>query len=88
MIDPGKEIDADKEAVKAGFKSRAQVIREAGNDPDEVLEEIREEREAAAEAGVSFDTDMTVEQSTGTEGKNATENKAEASDESTSGGGQ
>jgi len=33
-IDPKKEIEADQVAVQAGFKSRHQVIRERGYDPD------------------------------------------------------
>ncbi len=57
IIDPGKEIDADKEAVRAGFKSRSEVIRERGRDPEVVLEEIKLERESAALAGVKFDTE-------------------------------
>jgi lambda family phage portal protein len=58
MIDPAKEVAADKEAVKAGFKSRSQVIREQGYDPESVLNEIKDEREAALKAGVTFDTDI------------------------------
>lgn len=58
MIDPTKEVLAEKEAVLAGFKSRSQVIREQGNDPESVREEIRLEREADLEAGLKFDTDI------------------------------
>jgi lambda family phage portal protein len=59
-IDPVKETAADKEAVKAGFKSRSQVIRENGMEPDAVLEEIRTEREEAAAVNVIFDVDFPV----------------------------
>lgn len=86
QIDPAKEISADKEAVKAGFKSRAQVIREAGRDPDVVLEEIRNERELAKQLGVSFDTD-TNSPSANTQGvinseENSQKDAAEQSDQS------
>lgn len=55
MIDPTKEITAEKEAIKAGLKSKSQSIREQGQDPDSVREEIAAEREADAKAGLSFD---------------------------------
>lgn len=55
MLDPTKEIDADKEAVMAGFKSKSMVIRENGLDPDLVREEIQEEREKDKESGLNFD---------------------------------
>ena len=38
-VDPKKEIEADKLAVEAGFKSRPQVIRERGGDPAAVDKE-------------------------------------------------
>lgn len=55
MIDPTKEIEADKEAIKAGLKSKSMAIREQGLDPDQVREEIRIEREADKAAGLNFD---------------------------------
>ncbi len=82
QIDPGKEIKADKEAVLAGFKSRSEVIREAGNDPEIVLEEIKEERAAALAAGVKFDTDNAGEQSSDDEKDNPDEeNQEDSTDE-------
>jgi lambda family phage portal protein len=87
MIDPVKEISADKEAVRAGFKSRTQVILESGNDPVSVFEEIKAEREEAAEAGVTFDTDTPVVNNTSTNGENDSEEEddqepSDSSDES------
>ncbi len=35
-VDPLKDVEAEKAAVDAGFKSRAQVINERGEDPDTV----------------------------------------------------
>ena len=55
MIDPTKEIEADKEAIKAGLKSKSMAIREQGLDPDMLREEIKSEREADKTAGLDFD---------------------------------
>lgn len=55
MLDPTKEIAADKESVKAGFKSKSTVIREGGRDPDLVTAEIKEERDNDAKLGLTFD---------------------------------
>lgn len=41
MIQPSQEVAADDRAVKAGFKSRHEVIRENGRDPDEVDRELQ-----------------------------------------------
>lgn len=91
MIDPSKEISADKEAVMAGFKSRSRVIRENGDDPEMVLNEIKEERMAAESLGLRFDTDIPAEEadaSNNEENDSAKTNKKDAPDESYSGGDQ
>jgi lambda family phage portal protein len=44
-VDPMKDTLANIEAVNAGFKSRSMVIREAGNDPDTVYEELATDKE-------------------------------------------
>lgn len=44
-IDPLKEIKAEEKAVQAGFKSRSQVIRERGSNPNTVNEQIKSERQ-------------------------------------------
>lgn len=43
MIQPSQEVTADEKAVKAGFKSRHEVIRESGRDPVEVDRELMED---------------------------------------------
>jgi lambda family phage portal protein len=43
-VDPLKDTQADALAVEQGFKSKRQVIREWGLDPDRVAAEIAEER--------------------------------------------
>lgn len=64
MIDPIKEINADKEAIKAGLKSKSMVIREQGLDPDMVRKEIIEERAEDSDAGLTFDVYITETKST------------------------
>lgn len=61
-IDPKKEGEAEMIAVGAGFKSRAQVIRERGGNPQDVFEQIRQEREQEKEAGISFSTSQSTNQ--------------------------
>jgi lambda family phage portal protein len=81
MIDPTKEVAAEKEAVLAGFKSRSQVIREAGYDPDSVREEIKKERDADQVAGLKFDTDIqnVKPTSSGSQGQNSENSEEDAS---------
>lgn len=44
LIDPARDHKADEVAMRAGKKSRRQVIRESGRDPEDVEREILEER--------------------------------------------
>ncbi|MCG2600564.1 MAG: phage portal protein [Achromobacter sp.] len=44
-VDPAKDVRADADAVALGIKSRAQIIRERGRDPDEVWAELDQEAE-------------------------------------------
>jgi lambda family phage portal protein len=53
-IDPKKEIEAELMAVQAGFKSRQQVIRERGSDPDDVTHQIERDVEGQAAKGLTF----------------------------------
>jgi lambda family phage portal protein len=56
-IEPLKDVQAIKEEIKAGLTSTPAVIRERGEDPEEVLEEIVEDRERRKKKGVAVDTD-------------------------------
>lgn len=56
-IDPQKEAMAAILQVQAGFKSRAQVIRERGGVPQNVFNEIDRERENDIANGLVFSTD-------------------------------
>ena len=57
LVDPQREIEAARDAVRAGFKSRQQSIREMGFDPERVLEEQKEDAMAADKAKLVFDSD-------------------------------
>jgi lambda family phage portal protein len=61
-VDPTKEVEAYKEAVKAGFTTRADVIAQTANGVD--IEEVDAQRErelkSQKERGLSYDTDPGV----------------------------
>ena len=56
-IDPAKEAQANLILVQAGFKSRTQVIRERGGNPQHVDNEILRERASTAERELVFSSD-------------------------------
>lgn len=55
-IDPKKEIDALRLAVKGGFKPLGQAIRERGGNPAEVMQQYELERRDQEDRGLVFDT--------------------------------
>ncbi|MBU2941063.1 phage portal protein [Shimia thalassica] len=57
VIDPSKEYKANETAMRSGQKSRRQVIREGGGDPEKVEAEIIEERQKAKTEGLVFSSD-------------------------------
>lgn len=59
-IDPLKEVNAAKEAVRAGFKTQAQVVAEQGGDLEELLAERKDEVEQAEQLGLVFDSKLTI----------------------------
>jgi lambda family phage portal protein len=56
-VDPVKDQLAEKMSVRSGFKSRAQVVAERGQDIETVDAEIAEDNARADELGLVFDTD-------------------------------
>jgi lambda family phage portal protein len=52
-VDPLKDVEAEKAAVDAGFKSRAQVINERGEDPDAVDTMRAADRDREGRLGLS-----------------------------------
>jgi lambda family phage portal protein len=63
-VDPTKEVEAFKEALKAGFTTRTAIIAQtaSGADIEDVDQERREELDNAAELDLEFDTDPGADQ--------------------------
>jgi capsid protein len=56
-VDPQKEVNAYKDAVRCGFKTLGQVISEQGGDLDDVLMARQSELAMLDEMGIITDTD-------------------------------
>ena len=56
-VDPAKEQKAQNDAVRSGFKSRAEVVSELGYDVEEIDAEIAADKERAKQYGLHFDSD-------------------------------
>lgn len=57
LIDPSKEIEATKKAVRCGFISLSEAIREFGYEPEEILDEMKADNETLDRLGLILDTD-------------------------------
>ena len=57
IVDPTREISALSEAVRNGFASRQQVVRQLGVDPERLLDEIARDQVDAKRLGLVFDSD-------------------------------
>ncbi len=55
-VDPAKEVDAYKEAVRCGFKTQADVVAEQGGDLEELLLARKAEVDRADELELYFDS--------------------------------
>lgn len=64
-VDPTKEVNAFKEAEKAGYITKTQIIAQTGSglDFEDVAEERRQELDMLAELGLEFDTDSPAAES-------------------------
>lgn len=58
LVDPAREIPAMAAEVRAGFASRQGKIRTLGYDPEEILAEQIEDRAAAEDNKLRFDSDV------------------------------
>jgi lambda family phage portal protein len=56
-IHPVQDVQASKESVRCGFKSRAAVVSEQGDDSEEVDAEQASDNERADELGLKYDSD-------------------------------
>lgn len=57
MIDPSKEIAATKDAVRSGFVSWPEAVRQMGYEPQKVLEEISQHNSELDRLGLVLDSD-------------------------------
>lgn len=57
IVDPAREFIALKEAVRSGFASRQQIIRQLGIDPERLMAEIAQDRDEADLLKLIFDSD-------------------------------
>lgn len=60
-VDPQKEQTAQMNAVRCGFKSRAEVVSELGYDVEEIDAEITADNARADELGLQLDSDPRAE---------------------------
>lgn len=60
-VDPAKDAKAASESIRNRTKSRSYYIRQGGDDPDEVFDEIAREEDALRERGLSVSTDPPTE---------------------------
>lgn len=54
FVDPLKDVEAAIESVRAGFRSHSDVLRELGNDPDDVYLEIKKDNETLKKIGINL----------------------------------
>lgn len=58
-VDPSKDAKAASESIRNRTKTRSYYIRQAGEDPDEVFDDMAREEEALRERGLSVSVDPT-----------------------------
>ena len=56
-VDPTKEVQAFKDAVRCGFMTLQDVVSQSGADIEEIFDQRKKERELAEEADLVLDTD-------------------------------
>jgi lambda family phage portal protein len=61
MIDPAKEMEANKLAVRSGFKTWQEVIRELGYNPEDVMAEMKADMEAFDKENILVESDPRYE---------------------------
>lgn len=59
-VDPLKDVLGTKESIRGGMQSISEAIRERGDDPDEVFQEMFDEREKLKGFGILTDCDAAV----------------------------
>lgn len=67
VVDPTKDYKANETAILSGQKSRRQVIREQGGDPQKIETELREERGWERDEGLLFSSNAATKANSGGE---------------------
>jgi len=75
-VDPEKDVNAEKTAVRCGFKTRSQSVAERGHDSEAVDEESKRDNERADRFGLIYDSDARK-----TESKGKSQNKQKDTDD-------
>jgi lambda family phage portal protein len=57
FVDPQKEAAANKDLVRSGFKTQAQIVAEQGGDLEDLMRDLAAERQMAQELGLTLDID-------------------------------
>jgi capsid protein len=66
-VDPAKEVQAYKDAVRCGFKTLGEVVAEQGGDLEELMTARAAELQMADELDLTFDTDPHEVNASGTQ---------------------
>jgi lambda family phage portal protein len=82
-VDPTKEVEAFKEAVRCGFMSQQDVLSQSGTDVEELIEQRAKEVKLAEEAGLKFDIDPAQDPKAQEAAKPAPDKEPEVDDEPT-----
>jgi lambda family phage portal protein len=77
MLDPGKEVAALRDQVRAGFISRSEVVRMNGWNSETVDDEIAADNSRANRLGLVFDSDPRKTSQQGQKQQEVTENASE-----------
>ncbi len=65
MVDPTKEVPALKDAVRSGFVTLSDAIRQGGKDPDQHFDEYKADTERLDKLELILDTDPRKTQKSG-----------------------
>ena len=62
VVDAGKEVESYTNAIKSGFMSQTQAIKEyAGLDPEDLLNELQQDQKLISKLGLNLETSLTGE---------------------------
>lgn len=77
-VDPAKDIEADKEALKSGLKTMSGVLARTGQDFEETILQIKKERDFMKQHGVEIDILLEMQPQNNPKIKNSTGSNPDA----------